>query len=30
MLLQKGYSVEKIHQLTKITPWFLVQDEEHS
>ena len=21
--LQKGYSVEKIHQLTKITPWFL-------
>ena len=21
--LQRGYSVEKIHQLTKITPWFL-------
>ena len=21
--LQKGYSIEKIHQLTKITPWFL-------
>ena len=21
--LQKGYSVEKIHQLTKITPWFI-------
>lgn len=23
LALQKGYSVEKIHQLTKITPWFL-------
>ena len=27
--LQKGYSVEKIHQLTKITPWFLLQNEKH-
>jgi len=23
LALQKGYSVEKVHQLTKITPWFL-------
>ncbi len=23
LAFQKGYSVEKIHQLTKITPWFL-------